>query len=112
MPFAEDLAQFFNPAELATTAWLDGVQVAGIFSNQAAQAFDAIAAASPSFVLATADCSDTTQESVLQVNAQLVNYSMQGGSVMPAVTGGTSYRVRAIEHSGTGTTTLRLELSA
>jgi hypothetical protein len=46
------------------------------------------------------------------VNAQLITYPMQGGSSLPAITGGTSYRVRAVEHSGTGLTTLRLELSA
>lgn len=111
MAFAEDLSVFFDPNEFGTRAWLDCVEVAGIFSNGHATAFEALTAASPSFVLPTAACVGATQESLLQVNAELVTHQMQNGRAIAVITGGTRYRVRSIEAGDSGLTTLRLELA-
>lgn len=113
MAFAEDLTAFFNPDEFGTKALLDWVQVVGIFSNEPVQAFDAIATSTPTFVLPTAACANTTLRSELQVNTEIAAYRMQDGSQISAASGAsTRYRVCGIEHSGTGTTKLRLELIA
>lgn len=89
--FAEDLAPFFNSAELATTATLDGVTVNGIFDN-AYMEIMGMATRDPMFTLPTASASAASQASVL-------------------VVGGVSYRVTSVQPDGTGVTTLTLERS-
>lgn len=89
--FAEDLSPFFNTAELATAATLDGAAVAGIFDNAYAESFE-MATRMPMFMLPTASAASATLASVL-------------------VIGGTSYRVTSVQPDGTGVTTLMLERS-
>ena len=89
--FTEDLTPFFNTAELATAATLDGAAVSGIFDNAYAEAFD-MATRAPMFTLPSASAAAATQASVL-------------------VVGGVSYRVTSVQPDGTGVTTLMLERS-
>jgi hypothetical protein len=89
--FAEDLSPFFNTAELATQAALDGVPVTGIFDNAYTEAFG-MASRAPMFTLPTASAASATQTSVLVVD-------------------GTTYRVTSVQPDGTGVTTLMLERS-
>lgn len=89
--FAEDLSPFFNAAELATAATLDGAAVTGIFDNAYTEVFG-MASRAPMFMLPTASASSATQASVL-------------------VTGGVTYRVTSVQPDGTGVTTLMLERS-
>lgn len=86
---AEPLDVFFNVAEHAVSATLDGVVVAGIFDNEYADAFG-MATRQPRFTLKSSDAAAATQASVLVVE-------------------GVTYRVRSIEPDGTGVTTLALE---
>ena len=89
--FAEDLSPFFNAAEFASSATLDGASVAGIFDNTYAEVFG-MASRAPMFMLPTASAASATQASVL-------------------VTGGITYRVTSVQPDGTGVTTLMLERS-
>lgn len=89
--FAEDLSPFFNTAELATAATLDGAAVTGIFDNAYTEAFG-MASRDPMFTLPSASAASATQASVL-------------------VHGGVSYRVTSVQPDGTGMTTLLLERS-
>jgi hypothetical protein len=88
--FAEPLDVFFNVAEHAVSAALDGVAVAGIFDNEYADALG-LATRQPRFMLKSSDAASVTQASVLVVE-------------------GSTYRVRSIEPDGTGVTLLALEL--
>lgn len=90
MPFTEDLAAFFNVAEHATAAVLDGVAHNGIFDHGYVELLG-MAAREARFTCAeTATTRAATQSSVLVLNA-------------------VSYRVRVVESDGTGVCTLRLE---
>lgn len=53
MPIAEDLSVFFNPAEFAVFAMLDGVEVVGIFDNayEAESLGGGVSASGPAFTL-------------------------------------------------------------
>lgn len=88
--FAEPLDVFFNVAEHAVSATLDGVAVAGIFDNEYVDALG-MATRQPRFTLKSSAAAAATQASVLVVE-------------------GATYRVRAVEPDGTGVTALRLEL--
>lgn len=90
MALVEPFDVFFNVAEHAVSATLDGVAVAGIFDNDYADALG-LATRQPRFMLRSSDASAATQSSVLVVE-------------------GSTYRVRSIEPDGTGVTTLALEL--
>ena len=89
--FAEDLTPFFNVAELATAATLDGAPVNGIFDNAYAETFG-MATRQPMFTLPTASAAAATPASVM-------------------VVGGVTYRVTSVQPDGTGVTTLILERS-
>ncbi|MBA4341153.1 MAG: hypothetical protein C0423_03250 [Methylibium sp.] len=112
MALLEDLTAFFNPDEFGTRALLDWVEVVGIFNNKPSQAFDLMSTSMPTFTLPTARCADVRVGSELQVGATIAAYPMSGGGVLSAAAGqSTRYRVCAPpEPSGTGLTTLRLEL--
>ncbi|MCU0965977.1 MAG: hypothetical protein MUF08_13205, partial [Burkholderiaceae bacterium] len=68
--FTEDLSPFFNAAELATTATLDGVVVTGIFDNAYTEAFG-MASRQPMFALPTSSAAAATQASLLLVESNL-----------------------------------------
>jgi hypothetical protein len=87
--FAEDLTHFFNVAELATAATLDGATVNGIFENPYTEVFG-MATCQPMYMLRTTSAASATQASVL-------------------VLGGVTYRVTSVQPDGTGVTTLFLE---
>jgi hypothetical protein len=87
--FAEYLSPFFNTAELATAATLDGASVTGIFDNAYTEAFG-MASRAPMFTLPSANAAAATQASVLVVD-------------------GSTYRVTSVQPDGTGVTTLMLE---
>ena len=89
--FTEDLSPFFNTAELATAATLDGAAVTGIFDNAYTDALG-LASREPMYTLPTASAAAATQSSVL-------------------VVGGVTYRVTSVQPDGTGVTTLLLERS-
>lgn len=92
MPFVENLAPFFNVAEFADAATLDGVAVAGIFDRGYSEVFG-MSTHDARFVLADgAATAAATQASVLVVRA-------------------TNYRVRSVQSDGTGVCTLLLERS-
>lgn len=91
MPFAEALSPFFNVAEFASLATLDGAAVQGIFDNAYTEAFG-MASRAPMFTLPTASAASATQASVLVVD-------------------GTTYRVTSVQPDGTGVTVLMLERS-
>ncbi len=94
--FAEDLSPFFNVAELATAATLDGVAVAGIVQagyDDATLAGFGVAGTSPTFTLSSAS----------------VPASPEGKTLV--IAGGPSagtYRVANARHDGTGVCTLDL----
>lgn len=93
MPMVEDMAAFFQAAEFATPATLDGVAVTGILDQPYAQQLDGIASTEPMYMLPTAQIGQARQGSWL-------------------VVGAARYRVRSIQPDGTGptgTTTLLLE---
>jgi hypothetical protein len=89
--FTENLAPFFNVAEFASSATLDGASVSGIFDNAYTDIMG-IASRVPMFTLPTASASAATQASVL-------------------ITGGVTYRVTSVQPDGTGVTALMLERS-
>jgi hypothetical protein len=90
--FTESLAPFFNVAEFANSATLDGASVSGIFDNAYTDIMG-IASRVPMFTLPTASASAATQASVLITG------------------GGVTYRVTSVQPDGTGVTTLMLERS-
>lgn len=112
MALLEDLTAFFIPDEFGTRALLDWVEVVGIFSNKPTQAFDLMSTSMPTFTLPSAHCPGVRLGSELQIGASFATYPMAGGGVVTAASGqSTRYRVCAPpELSGTGLTTLRLEL--
>lgn len=89
--FAEDLSPFFNTAELATQAMLDGAPVTGLFDNAYTEAFG-MASRAPMFTLPSSQAAGVSQTSVLVVCD-------------------TTYRVTSAQPDGTGVTTLMLERS-
>jgi hypothetical protein len=91
--FVEDLNVFMNVAEFADSASLDGAVVHGLFDGAYTQAFDGMAATASAFTLASADCSTTTNASVL-------------------VHANKTYRVRSVQPDGTGISLLLLERTA
>jgi len=87
--FAEDLSVFFNAAELATSALLNGAPVSGVFSNGYADQEYGGSASAPSYMLATS--------------------AVPGAVVgMPLVVNAVTYKVVETMPDGTGITTLRL----
>lgn len=86
----EDLSAFFSATDFATQATLNGVGVLGIFDQPYLQALEGIATTGPVFTLPTAQAAATQQGATL------------------LVAGGT-YRVRSVQHDGTGVTALQLE---
>jgi S-adenosylmethionine/arginine decarboxylase-like enzyme len=91
MPFAEDLAPFFNVADFADAATLDGVAVSGIFDNGYEEAFG-MTTHEARYTMASSEAASATNASVLVVRS-------------------TSYRVRVPQPDGTGVTVLLLERS-
>lgn len=90
MPFTEDLSVFFQTAEFADAATLDGTAVNGIFRHGYLEVIS-MAAHDASFQCAeSAATAAATQTSVLVVR-------------------GVSYRVRVVQPDGTGVCTLLLE---
>ncbi len=87
--FAEDLSVFFNTAEHATAATLDGLPVVGIYGNAYAQAYG-ISTRDSLFTMASADCANA-----------VIGSSLVVGSII--------YRVSGMQPDGTGVTTLVLE---
>jgi len=95
--FTEDLTTFFNTAELADAALLDGVPVVGVieagFQAASLDGFGHIAGTSPSFTLPSNDVPPNPEGKPLVVTA--------GPSA------GT-YRIANQRHDGTGVCTLEL----
>lgn len=89
MPFAEDLAVFFNEADFADPAVLDGVPVSVIFHSGYDEAF-ALEQHEAWAQLPAVLAAGVTQASVLVVRS-------------------TTYRVRVSKPDGTGVCTLLLE---
>ena len=89
MPAAEDLSCFFNQAEFADAAVLDGSPVSGLLDTGYSEAFG-MASHDARFTLAEAVTTATTQASTLVVRS-------------------TTYRVRSVQPDGTGVCTLLLE---
>ena len=87
--FQEDLTAFFNAADFAVTATLNGVSVTGIFDNTYAAGFD-LAGSAPNLLL-------PSSSAVSAAHGQSV------------VVGGVSYTVSGIEPDGSGLTLLRLQ---
>lgn len=92
MPFAENLAPFFNVAEFADAATLDGAPVNGIFENGYSEVFGMSTHDARFTCAASAATAAATTASVLVVRA-------------------TTYRVRSVQPDGTGVVTLLLERS-
>jgi hypothetical protein len=91
MPFAEDLAPFFNTADFASAATLNGVAVNGIFDNDYFEPLgNEVQGSAPRFVCAAASVPSVAHGQSL-------------------VVGGVTYKVRGVEPDGTGTVVLRLE---
>ncbi len=91
MPFAENLAPFFNTADFGTAATLNGAAVNGIFDNDYYEALgNTVEGSSPVFRLATSDASAVAHGQSLVIAS-------------------TTYKVRGVEPDGTGVTLLRLE---
>lgn len=91
--FTEDLSDFFNEADFAQSATLNGVTVSGIFDNSyitGSVGPAGIASAQPLFTLATAD-----------VPANPVGKTL--------VTGSITYTVAEHQPDGTGVSTLALQ---
>ena len=93
MPFTEDLSQFFNVAEFATAATLDGAAVTGIFDALYIQGLvgaAGIASTGPAYMLPTASVPANPVGKALVVN-------------------GTTYSVAEHQPDGTGVSLLLLE---
>jgi hypothetical protein len=93
MPFTEDLSQFFNVAEFATPATLDGAAVAGIFDAGYIQGLvgaAGIASTGTAYMLPTASVPANPVGKALVVN-------------------GTTYHVAEHQPDGTGVSLLLLE---
>jgi hypothetical protein len=90
--FAENLAPFFNVAEFADSATLDGVSVSGIFENGYSEVYAMTTHDARFTMAASATTAAATTASVLVVRS-------------------TNYRVRSVQDDGTGVTTLLLERS-
>jgi hypothetical protein len=91
MPFAENLTPFFNTAEFATAATLNGVGVNGIIDRPYLEALgNDVQGAEPYFLCAAASVPTVAQGQTL-------------------IVAGTTYKVRGIEPDGTGVVLLRLE---
>lgn len=88
--FAENLAPFFNTAEMADAATLDGVAHDGIFERPYLDVLGMSTSESRFTCAATATTAAATTASVLVVRA-------------------TTYRVRSVQPDGTGVCTLLLE---
>jgi hypothetical protein len=88
--FAEDLTTFFQDAELATAATLDGLPVVGIFDRPHGEAFDGIATSHPRFTLPSVSAERATRYSELRI-------------------GDERFQVRTVEPDGTGITVLTLQ---
>lgn len=92
MPFTENLAPFFNIAEFADAATLDGVAVSGIFENGYNEVFAMI-----------------THDALLRLPASATTAAATTASIV--VLRGKTWRVRSVQDDGTGLTTLLLERS-
>jgi hypothetical protein len=91
MPFAENFAPFFNVAEFASVATLDGVALSGIFDRAYAEPFgNDVQGSTPTLLCAAAAAPNVAHGQTL------------------VVAGGT-YKVCGVEPDGTGTVLLRLE---
>lgn len=87
MPMVEDMSAFFNAAEFATPAALDGVNVLGIFDQPYLQVLDGVASTEPTFTLPAEQAAAARQGSWL-------------------VVAGRTYRVRSVQPDGTGGATV------
>jgi hypothetical protein len=91
MPFAEDLAPFFNVAEFASAATLNGVAVNGIFDRGYLEPIgNDVQSYAPTFLCAAADVPNVAHGQSLVVD-------------------GDTYKVCGVEPDGTGVVLLRLE---
>lgn len=89
MPFAEDLDAFFDTAEFAESAQLDGLDVVGIFDEGLVEGAGDAAASTPIFTLPTASVPEQSTD-------------------LPFVRGAISYRVVGHQPDGTGLSVLVL----
>lgn len=90
MPFAEDLSVFFDEADFAVAATLEGVAVRGIFDEPYAEPLSGmVEGSSPTFVCRSADIPSVAHEQTLVIGAR-------------------SFKVVGVEPDGTGVTLLRL----
>lgn len=92
--FSQDLSPYFNVAEFAVAAQLDGVEVAVIFDRAYHDGLGGqIESSSPVCLVPTAAVPSVAQGSALELD-------------------GVTYQVTRVEPDGTGVTTLALERSA
>lgn len=92
MPMVEDLSAFVDTSEHGTAAQLDGVAVAGIFDNPAADV-SGMGVTRPTFTLPAASAPYVEAGSTLLIGTDV-------------------YRVKTPEPDGTGLVVLPLELDA
>lgn len=91
MPFTEDLAPFFSPAEFGSAATLNGAAVNGILDKEYAEPLGNMAQAyAPTFMCAAADIPSVAHGQAL-------------------IVAGVTYKVRGVEPDGVGVVLLRLE---
>lgn len=93
MAFAENLAPYFNTAEFADSATLDGTSVNGIFDGEYTDPLD-VESSGPVFTLPTASSSSAAHGQTL---------------VIATGHGAGTYKVRGVQPDGTGVTVLKLE---
>mgnify|MGYP000187418895 CR=1 FL=1 len=97
MPFTEDLSVFFNAAEFADAAVLDGAVHNGVFDNGYSEVYG----------MSTHDarftCAETATTRAATTASVLI---MPAGPARPLAT---TYRVRSVQPDGTGVCTLLLE---
>jgi len=92
MPFVEDLAPFFDPAEFGTAALYDGASspIYGIFDNAHYAPFQEVDDVAPRFICASSAVPGVVADKALVINS-------------------VSYKVKSIQSDGTGVLELFLE---
>lgn len=99
MPFTEDLSVFFNPAEFAVFAMLDGVEVVGLFDNayETEDMGGGVSASGPAFTLPSSSVPSPVYGLLLAPHPDPDKVTI------PA-----TYKVAEPMPDGSGVTTLRL----
>lgn len=91
MPMTEDFGVFFDLADFADAATLDGVALNGIFDNAYAEGLEGLSSREPRF-----RCAESAATQAATIASVLVLR-------------GINYRVRSVQPDGTGTCVLWLE---